>query len=107
MKMTTSSRANTNIRHFFKDLQQPYQATSGQMSYIFECYHAYTIWEGIFTNGAKIHGFKFFCIENNLLTILSSFYSSPFSSRLFNAKIYFSLKEDLYCHVETTSRKTR
>jgi hypothetical protein len=62
-------------------------------------------WQDFFTMDAKKRGLYFYALKN-ILTILSS-PSSSFSSRRFSIAIYFSLKVDLYCHVETTRGKTR
>jgi hypothetical protein len=59
----------------------------------------------IFTEGAKIRGLYFYALKN-ILKIVSSF-SSSLSTRRFNMAKYFSLKLELYCHVETTRGKIR
>jgi hypothetical protein len=60
------------------------------------------IWLDFFTMDAK----KRDLYLKNIFKILST-PSYSFSSRRFNMAIYFSLKVDLYCHVETTRGKTR
>jgi hypothetical protein len=105
LKLLFNNFVQLNCSEKFHHNKSNYLASA--LFYFFKLFlsTSFFIWQDFFTMDTQKRGLCFDALKT-ILTILSSL-SSSFFSRRFNMAIYFSLKVDLYCHIEMTRGKTR